>query len=355
MCTAGAICIAMGAFLVSSFPQIVLLVPNVGWRIWGRLGQPVPGYFDPSIWASHEWLESGDVVIAVGTKCGTNWLMTTVHELRTLKLPRLREFEDISDVTPWAEFAYFPLENPEERRTMRWGEPGRPESWNSTEYKFRAFKSHFFPSGVQPKDDNDKQFAVLPVRERRDVKFIAMTRKSEDVLFSLFPFFATHGEEFRKLWGGFPPIFHDFQDVIEFSHPREMIAITEYARLWWNFRHEPNVLLLHYTDFYKNPTETIEQIAAFIGVQVTEQDVEFVRTRTSIDFMKARDDKYSYRAGRNRDIRVIEGTLVRAGGTGDYEKVMTKAQQSIWEKHVQDRLGDDEELLNWYKFGGVIF
>ena len=74
----------------------------------------MPPYFDTYAFApcvdpkECTWLAPNDVVVSVCGKCGTNWMMTVVHELRTWDKPHLRDFEDINLISPWAELRVFP-------------------------------------------------------------------------------------------------------------------------------------------------------------------------------------------------------------------------------------------------------
>ena len=54
------------------------------------------------------WLNARDVVIDACIKCGTNWMLTVVHELRTWNEPELQDFENIGEVSPWVELVQFP-------------------------------------------------------------------------------------------------------------------------------------------------------------------------------------------------------------------------------------------------------
>ena len=95
-------------------PRIALQIPKVGWLIYVAMGEQFPPYFDDFSAAkctekeNCEWLSEGDVIVDVCAKCGTNWMMTAVHELRTWKEPGLQDFRDILDISPWIELLQFP-------------------------------------------------------------------------------------------------------------------------------------------------------------------------------------------------------------------------------------------------------
>ena len=47
-----------------------------------------------------------------------------------------------------------------------------------------------------------------------------------------------------------------------------------YVRAWWSWRHEPNVLLLHYNNYKKNHRETVKKISEFIDYPLTDKELD---------------------------------------------------------------------------------
>eukprot|EP00516_Mucochytrium_quahogii_P005208 CAMPEP_0203762002 /NCGR_PEP_ID=MMETSP0098-20131031/14975_1 /ASSEMBLY_ACC=CAM_ASM_000208 /TAXON_ID=96639 /ORGANISM=" , Strain NY0313808BC1" /LENGTH=353 /DNA_ID=CAMNT_0050656229 /DNA_START=69 /DNA_END=1127 /DNA_ORIENTATION=- len=336
---------AFGVSLVK--PELFLLLPN-GFVLWAITGHDMPPYFDQSTFKNTSWLKEGDVIVDVQVKCGTNWMLTIVHELRTWNLDHLREFEQINDVAPWAEFVMYPGQTPAER-PRDWGQPGKPETWNSPEYPFRLFKSHLLPFTGNADWDKD---AGIQVEKVPNVKFIVMSRNSKDVIYSLYPFLASHREKFRATWGGFPPVYEGtdgFEEHLDFCL-QENIQMATFIRNWWQFRNEPNVLLLHYSDVLNDTPGSLRRIAKYLDLQVPDQALKNIAERVSIKFMRARNSRYLYRYGKDRESLVIKstkGSIIRKGGTGDYKSVMSPEGEAKIEKHLDRVLGADTELRKW--------
>mmetsp|Transcript_36504 Transcript_36504/g.58822 ORF Transcript_36504/g.58822 Transcript_36504/m.58822 type:complete len:352 (-) Transcript_36504:4650-5705(-) len=326
----------------------LLKIPKVGYVFYALSGGKLAPYNDYNTFDDDSWLQSGDVVVAVGTKCGTNWVATIVHELRTWNLDQLRDFEDISDVVPWVELKHYPGETME-KRVHNWA-AGKSEKWNTSEYKFREFKTHATPVG------SDELFSIMDVRKRTDVKFIAMAREGKDVLNSMYFFVDNLSAEFTRMWGGFPPTGGSFEDFFAFNIPSEKILILKYVLRWWEYRNDPNVLLLHRRDLMKNPRLVVRKIANFVGItDISDQAFERVLERVSFKFMQARDNKYRYRFGYNLDKRIMlpnRNATMREGGSGSWKRKFSDAQLRIWEAHRQALLGHDPRLMRWAEEGG---
>ncbi|KAJ1495281.1 hypothetical protein T484DRAFT_2161573 [Baffinella frigidus] len=96
--------------------------------------------------------------------------------------------------------------------------------------------------------------AVLPVRERPNVKYVAMARNGLEVVRSWNPFSNEHRAELLALWGGFPPRLpeDDITESFQTWLPGNAMGALwwEYVACWWAFRNDPNVKTLH----RENPT-----------------------------------------------------------------------------------------------------
>ena len=67
-----ALVLAVTIGLVGKYcPNLFLRIPNVGFIPWALTGNPIPPYFDASIYAKeyfHEWAKDGDCIFASGAK-----------------------------------------------------------------------------------------------------------------------------------------------------------------------------------------------------------------------------------------------------------------------------------------------
>ena len=66
-------------------PILFLRIPNIGFILWATTGNPVPPYFDVTIYDKknfHQWAKDGDCIFASGPKSGTVWVHTIIHLLK---------------------------------------------------------------------------------------------------------------------------------------------------------------------------------------------------------------------------------------------------------------------------------
>jgi aryl sulfotransferase len=214
----------------------------------------------------------GDVIVTTSYKSGTTWTLGLLHSLtfrHEAELPPYAEF--------WidARFLPFPLEDQIaalEAQTHR-----------------RAIKSHLAADG-------------LPIWE--NVKYIVVGRDPRDVFMSV----VNHYDQFndqayqmlnetpgrvgppiprfdgdvRKLWQGW---------ITRGSFAWESEGYPwwgnmHHAETWWAVRDRPNVLLVHYNDLKRDVQAELRRIAAWLGEELTDAEVEKVTARASLDAMR---------------------------------------------------------------------
>ena len=361
----GAIAVALFAAVLKSValvkPTLFLLIPNVGFIFHTILtGQAPPPYFTYDAWEPEEartWLKDGDVVVATGAKSGTTWMLYCTHQIRTKGAADADElFEDISIGTPWPELL--------QDADMTWAKQkellnttilpsGVPlkEKWDNARYPFRVWKSHATPQ-------------TLPIKEFPNVKFISMTRNGIDVLSSMIPFFNSHSDEFRKMWGGFPPADTGSMEDNAAKRLAELMpgGMLEsiyfgYVKAWWPSRNEPNVFLSHYADAVKDLRGHVTKLSKFVGVDLNKEELDTVVERCGMPHMKKNAHMFKYRlplSDKWSSANIMElGAMTRKGGVGTGKADFTDEQKAAWAKAEEEMLGDDPALLKYAREGGT--
>ena len=67
---------------------------------------------------------------------------------------------------------------------------------------------------------------------------------------------------------------------------------------WWEHRHLPNIKLVHYANMLADTPGAIREVAAFLGIDVSDARVNEIAGMVSFDNMKANGDKYAPGGGR---------------------------------------------------------
>ncbi|XP_070555614.1 sulfotransferase 1 family member D1-like [Ptychodera flava] len=110
---------------------------------------------------------------------------------------------------------------------------------------------------------------------------------------------------------------------------------------WWNKKEEDNVLYLKYEDLKKDLKTGVQQIAKFIGKDLSAEAVDKIVHHCTIDNMKkvVKDDPFQKAMGWK------ENPFVRKGKTGGWKEKLTVAQSEMMDKHCEE----------WLKGSGLKF
>lgn len=317
-------------------------------------GNALPPYLSQDAWTGDTtWLRDKDVVVAVGLKSGSTEMLYCMHQIRVKGDDQKFPFLDPSLTTPWPDLMQFPGGTWEDHRgrmntTILPDESKLVDYWNHPKYPFRIFKSHMLPRNESERES----MKVLPVRERPGVKYVAMSRAGLDVVAS----FMTGGstDTFRQLWGGFPPKMDDIEKTLEHwinsLLPGGVMSqfYFGYVNAWWAIRHDPNVLLLHYTDLKKDRRNTIVKIAKFVGVELTNAQLNVLEEKCSYSYMKKDPRQFGYRLPFNADFEMSFTTVKKANSMlhGHRGKI-GKGRATFEQLQNTTKYGPDYKLERW--------
>ena len=144
-------------------------------------------------------------------------------------------------------------------------------------------------------------------------------------------FLYKQNREWLDIWGGIPSPTTDLDEILpELNTTYKVVSPFEFFKAWMEYKDESNVLLLHYSDVFNSKRKYIKKIADFIGVEISEEGLNQVESRTSVAWMKKNNNRYRHLAGPNKDISMLgDVNMVRSGGIGDGNKGLTKSQKEI--------------------------
>ena len=113
-------------------------------------------------------------------------------------------------------------------------------------------------------------------------------------------------------------------------------------RTWWEIRHLPNVMLLHYADLKADLRGNIKKIAEFIGEELDEETFDKVYEHSTFDWMKANGDKAAPLAGVFWDSFAV---FFNKGFNGYWREELPESESDRYVQIAKEKLG--EECAAW--------
>jgi Sulfotransferase domain len=111
----------------------------------------------------------------------------------------------------------------------------------------------------------------------------------------------------------------------------------------WRRRHAENVLFLTFEAMKADLRGTVERVAAFMGVDLTAEELENVVRQSSYEYMKANGAKFDTR-GLSPPWATPRGAMVRRGVHGSASELLSTADQEriddYWRAELK-KLGSD--------------
>jgi aryl sulfotransferase len=288
---------------------------------------------DSTRWEAYKH-RPGDIVISTSYKTGTTWMQTIVANLL---------FQDgalpapVSVMSPWLDLALPPIEkitDTLEAQTHR-----------------RFIKSHLPLDGL-PYFETARY--IIVGRDLRDV-FMSMWNHHtgySDVAKAAF------SERAAALGIDFPAEIGDIHDfwrmwIEKSSFEWESSGYPywshlHHAQTWWDFRHLPNILLVHYTDLLAEPERQIRRIAKFLDIEIAEPMLPGILERISFGGMKQNFTSIMPEA--DQYFRGGAATFMNKGTNGRWQGVLTEQELEQARAAVERELTPD--CASWLEHGG---
>ncbi len=274
-----------------------------------------------------------DIVIATSYKAGTTWMQTIVANLifRDDAIP-----DAPTELSPWLDMRPFPIEgvlSKLEAQTHR-----------------RFIKTHL------PLD-------ALPFYPQ--VKYIMVGRDPRDVAMSMLNHHNNYTDEARAMFDQFaereedltPPPFADLRDfwrqhITRGTTPWETDGYPywsqiRYAQTWWDYRHLPNILLVHYNDLLADLAGEIRRVAAFIDIPIDGVEAARIADATTFASMKKRADEIV--PGAARAWKGGGQTFINKGVNGRWRDEFEPEDDRLYEAAVSRTLRP--ECRRWLEKG----
>ncbi|MEO8392635.1 MAG: sulfotransferase domain-containing protein [Chloroflexota bacterium] len=286
---------------------------------------------DSTRW-NHYTPRANDIIVATPFKSGTTWMQTIVLHLIFQDLqPR-----GVDEFSPWLDRRWLPLDEV----------IGRIEAQTHR----RCIKSHL------PLD-------ALPYFPQ--VKYIVVGRDARDVFMSLWNHYSnyTPGQYERvnttpgRVGDPIPPCPQDIREFWQgwinrgwFAWEREgypFWGTMYHVQTWWNYRHLPNILFVHYNDLLRDLPGEIRRVADYLSIDVAPDLLASIAHQVTFSSMKENAEQIV--PGIERIFKGGAQTFINKGTNGRWRDVLTEDDLKLYAAAVARELTPD--CAAWLEHG----
>ncbi|MFN4141873.1 sulfotransferase domain-containing protein [Aestuariivirga sp.] len=272
-------------------------------------------HMDSTVWNDFAF-RGDDVIIATWAKSGTTWMQQIVSQL----IFRGAENVNVPELSPWLDLRIMPKEAIEAVKHQ----------------KHRRFLKTHLPADAM----------VVSPR----AKFIYVARDGRDAAWSAWNHLANFKPEVFDIFNNTPgrvgpeltpppASVHQFYREWFARDGYPLWSFWENIRSWWEIRHLPNVLLVHFNDMKRDLKGTVREIAAFLEIELDEETFAKVVEHSSFDYMKRNAHLAAPLGG-----TIWEGgaaTFINKGTNGRWQGTLSPAEIRAYEARAIAELGPD--------------
>ena len=265
---------------------------------WGRSPRLLQNHsIDSTRWLEYSFRD-GDIVLATWAKSGSTWLQQIVSQL----IFGGAEGIAVMDVSPWVDWRWLPME---------------PMLQLLESQAHRRFvKTHLAADALVY---SPAARYIYIGRDGRDVIWSWHHHHCHltPVVYEAFDSLPSFGPRFERPNPDFRQFFHDWLD-------RDGAPLWPYwsnVQSWWDLRHLPNVMLVHFNELRCDLAGQIRAIARFLSIDIEEASWSRILTHCSFDYMKRTASQLSTML----DSAFIGGaqTFVNRGTGGNWRDALT--------------------------------
>ncbi len=279
-------------------------------------------HLDSTRWEVYE-PRARDIVVTTAYKSGTTWTQDIFYHLLYGKLAEMPARES---VTPWPDAHFIPIEK------------AQLGQWLGSLEGQRIVKSHLPLDGLPFFDD---VFYVVVCRDPRDVfmsffnhysrytdEAYAMMNAPEKLVGNPLPICP---EDPRELWT--PWISSGWFDWESEGYP--FWSNLHHTQTYWDYRHLPNILFMHYNDMLEDLGDAVKTLADFTGIETDEQDIARVVEATTFANVKK---KFAADEGEDPMALTFKGGrdgFFFQGSNGRWRDVLNDDDLALYEEAMQ--------------------
>lgn len=279
---------------------------------------------------------AGDVVVSTSYKSGTTWMQYIVLQL----IYSGEGVPNLSSVSPWVDFRLLPV--PELKRILE------------TSQKRRCLKTHLALDG-------------LPYYPQ--VNYIVVGRDARDVFMSWWNHYSNFTDQAYDGLNNTPgrvgdPMPRCPQDILDYWRiwitcgwfPWEQEGYPHSGNLhhtqsWWQFRHLPNLLFVHFSDLLANLEQEIARVAEFLAIPASPALIATIANAVSLQEVK-KDPTKLLDPDQARFIwKDGVKTFFHKGTNGRWKDVLTREDLALYEQTAAAVLRPD--CRRWLETGRI--
>jgi aryl sulfotransferase len=206
----------------------------------------------------------------------------------------------------------------------------------------------------------------LPYQSK--VKYLVVCRDGRDIGMSMWNHYSNYNELFfnraeargKELGMEFPAPQEDINTFWRDWCTKEVLdsqsdgwphwSDLHVMQSWWEHRHLPNIKLVHYANMLADTPGAIREVAAFLGIDVSDARVNEIAGMVSFDNMKANGDKYAPGGG-----RIWEGgtdTFFNKGTNERWREEITPENLALYDQAADRALSPD--CRRWTEAAGPL-
>jgi aryl sulfotransferase len=273
-------------------------------------------HMDSTVWDDFRFRDD-DVIIGTYAKSGTTWTQQIVGQILLGPDPTL----PIAEMSPWLD-----LRAPPKHEKLA--------AMDAQTHR-RFLKTHL---------------PVDALRFSDKAKYIYIARDGRDVMWSMYNHHANANAKWYEVLNDTPgrigpPIEPPPADICQYF--REWLerdgypfwSFWENIRSWWEIRHLPNVMLLHFADLKRDMGGKMREIADFLGARVEPGRWAEIEEYCSFDWMKANATHVTPLGG-----IIWDGgaeTFINKGVNGRWQEVLPAADSAAYEAKAVAELGTE--------------
>ncbi|XP_010203050.1 sulfotransferase 6B1 [Colius striatus] len=241
---------------------------------------------------------SDDVILAGYPKSGTNWVGQILNDLIAIFQMKTQNKEsNVNDELE--EFPYLEIGDIDKYKRME----------NLPSPRFMC--THLLPENLPRSIFKNKAKILLLVRNPKDV--------------------ATSFYHFCNAMSPLPS-YETWDDFFIAFMTKKMPwgSYFEYLSEWNKYAADENVMTITYEELKENPVLGVENIAAFFGISLTDEELQSVAERSSFKSMKKNSQKTHGAFG---------NVLFRKGGVNDWKNLFSEDQNEKMDKTFEEHVG----------------